>query len=188
MPPTVRLLLETLNLPAFVEDFRFDVLAANPLAVALSPNFGAGRNRLLATFLDPEERTLYPDWHKLTAELVAAFRASVAGAADDARTSELVGELSLRSRRFRDLWVRHDVQARIGAPPARRAHPQLGELTLLREKLVISTADRQLLVVWHPQPGSDSAEKPALLGFMTGADHATVVPERGSQTRAGRSL
>jgi transcriptional regulator with XRE-family HTH domain len=163
VPPTIRLLLDTLDLPAFVEDFHFDVLAANQLAAALSPNFQAGHNRLLAVFLDPEERALFPDWDNLTSQLVAAFRASVADAANDARTVELVGELSLRSQRFRQLWGRHDIQPRIGTPPSRLEHPQLGELSLMREKLLINATGGQLLVIWHPHPNSDSAEKLALL-------------------------
>jgi transcriptional regulator with XRE-family HTH domain len=169
VPASIRLLVETLHLPVFVEDRHFDVLAANRLAVALSPNFQTGRNRLLAAFLDPEERALFPDWDAVAAEMVAAFRASVADAADDARTVELVGELSLRSRRFRELWARHDVQPRTGMPPSRLAHPQMGELTLMREKLVISGPTGLLLVVWHPHPDSGSAEKLALLGSTTAA-------------------
>ncbi|MDI5964798.1 helix-turn-helix transcriptional regulator [Streptantibioticus silvisoli] len=165
-PATIRLLVESLNLPSFVEDDHFDVLAANRLAEALSPSFQAGQNRLLSMFLAPEERALFPDWEAVTADLVAAFRASVADVADDARTVELVGELSLRSQRFRELWSRHDVRPRVGTPPVRLTHPQLGEMQLMREKLVISGPSGQLLVIWHPHPGSDSAEKLALLASL----------------------
>ncbi|WP_252786446.1 helix-turn-helix transcriptional regulator [Actinoallomurus rhizosphaericola] len=177
VPATIRLLVESLNLPAFVEDCHFDVLAANRLAMMLSPNFQIGHNRLLSTFLDPEERTLFPDWDAMTADMVAAFRTSVADAADDARTIELVGELSLRSQRFRELWGRHDVQSRVGTRPSRLMHPQLGELTLMREKLVISGPVSQLLVIWHPHPGSDSAEKLALLRSMTVSVEPSAFPD-----------
>lgn len=163
VPETIRLLVDSLNLPAFVEDYHFDVLAANRLAELLSPSFQAGQNRLLSMFLAPEDRELFRDWETTTKEMVAAFRASVADSADDARTIELVGELSLRSQRFHKLWGRHDVQPWSGMPPARLTHPQLGDLELMRQKLVINGPVGRFLVIWHPHPGSDSAEKLALL-------------------------
>jgi transcriptional regulator with XRE-family HTH domain len=165
VPASVRQLLGVLGLPAFVEGRYFDVLAANGLALALSPSLRAGHNRLRAVFLDPAERALYPDWPQATAGLVAGFRESVGTDVDDPGFVQLVGELSLGSERFRQLWARHDVQAREGAP-VRLHHPQVGELTLSREKLVVGGTAGQLLVIYHAQPGTGSAEKLALLGSL----------------------
>ncbi len=125
MPAGIRQLLGVLGLPAFAEGRYFDVLAANDLARALSPNLQAGQNRLRAVFLDPAEQALYPDWDQATAGLVAGFRESVGSDADDPGFVQLVGELSLASERFRRLWARHDVQSREGMP-ARIHHPQVG--------------------------------------------------------------
>ena len=83
---------------------------------------------------------------------------SVGTDADDPRFVQLVGELSLSSERFRRLWARHDVQSREGMP-ARIHHPQVGDLTLSREKLAIGGAQGQLLAIYHAQPGTSSAEK-----------------------------
>ena len=66
MPAGVRQLLGALELPAFVENRMFDVLAANRLAAALSPCIRPGCNRLRSVFLDPGERDLYPDWEQAT--------------------------------------------------------------------------------------------------------------------------
>jgi hypothetical protein len=165
-----------LGLPAFVEGRYFDVLAANSLARALSPNLQAGQNRLRAVFLDPAEQALYPDWEQATARLVAGFRESAGTDADDPRLVQLAGELSLSSERFRRLWARHDVQSREGMP-ARIHHPQVGDLTLSREKLAIGGAEGQLLVVYHAQPGTSSAEKLGLLASLaspTASAPATV--------------
>ena len=85
--------------------------------------------------------------------------------ADDPRFVGLVGELSLSSERFRRLWARHDVQAREGMP-TRIQHPQVGDLTLSREKLAIGGAEGQLLVIYHAEPGTSSAEKLALLASL----------------------
>lgn len=166
VPSSISSLLQTVALPAFVEDRHLDVLAANPLARALSPSFAANQNRLRSMFLDPGDRSLFVDWDATTAQLVAAFRVSVGNDADDARTVELVGELSLRSPRFRQLWARHDVQPRVGTPASRLMHPQLGELTLMREKLSIGGTDGQVLAVWHAEPNSVSSEKLAMLASL----------------------
>ena len=42
-------------------------------------------------------------------------------------------------------------------------HPQVGELQLNREKLEISGTAGQMLVIYHPDAGSDNADKLALL-------------------------
>src|SRR5882757_5530016 len=165
VPAGIRQLLDVIGLPAFVEGRYFDVLAANRLAYALSPNLQVGRNRLRDVFLDPAEQALYPDWPKATAALVAGFRESVGSDTDDPRFIQLVGELSLSSEQFRRLWARHDVQAREGMP-ARVHHPQVGDLALNREKLAIGGTEGQLLVVYHAQPGTSSAEKLALLASL----------------------
>jgi len=165
VPASIRQLLDVLSLPAFVEGRYFDVLAANGLARALSPNLQEGQNRLRAVFLDPAEQALYPDWDHATARVVAGFRESVGTDTDDPRFVQLVGELSLSSERFRHLWARHDVQVREGMP-TRIHHPQVGDLTVSREKLAIGGADGQLLVIYHAQPGTSSAEKLGLLGSL----------------------
>ncbi|MCW2541745.1 MAG: DNA-binding protein [Frankiales bacterium] len=48
-----------------------DVLAANPLARALSPQFRPGVNLLRAVFLDPRDRELHQDWERATEESVS---------------------------------------------------------------------------------------------------------------------
>src|SRR6266702_2271523 len=174
VPPGIGKLIDTLGLPAFVEGLYFDVLAVNRLATALSPRLTVGRNRLRDVFLDPAEQALFPHWERATANLVAGFRESVGTDTDDPRFIELVGELSLSSDCFRRLWARADVQAREGMP-TRMNHPQVGDLTLSREKLAVGGAEGQLLVVYHAQPGTSSAEKLALLASL-----AADATDRGS--------
>ncbi|UQS23451.1 helix-turn-helix transcriptional regulator [Amycolatopsis thermalba] len=163
VPPSIVQLLGTLPLPAFVEGRYLDVLAANALATALSPRLTPGANRLRDVFLDPGERDLFPDWEAATEALIAGFRQSVGTDIDDPRFVELVGELSLASPRFRQLWARHDVQPRQGAM-MRFDHPQVGRLVLYREKLEVTTGtEGMMLVVYHADAGSSDAEKLALL-------------------------
>ncbi|MCC5576845.1 helix-turn-helix domain-containing protein [Microtetraspora sp. AC03309] len=162
VPPGVAKLVVALPLPAYVEGRYFDVLAANALATALSPRLVAGGNRLRDVFLDPAEQALYPDWEDAAQGMVAGFRESVGTDTDDPRFIELVGELSLASPRFSRLWARHDVNTCEGTPK-HIDHPQVGGLWLNRERLGVSGATGQTLVVLHPDPGTDSADKLALL-------------------------
>ncbi|MED7931824.1 helix-turn-helix transcriptional regulator [Nonomuraea sp. LP-02] len=166
VPAGVAKLVATLALPAYVEGRAFDVLAANAQATALSPRLVAGRNRLRDVFLDPAEQALYPDWEDAAQGMVAGFRKSVGTDIDDPRFVELVGELSLASPLFSRLWARHDVNTCEGTPK-RLDHPQVGELWLNRERLGVSGAAGQTLVVLHPDPGTGSAEKLALLASVT---------------------
>ncbi|MFB9207089.1 helix-turn-helix domain-containing protein [Nonomuraea spiralis] len=166
VPTGIAKLVAALALPAYVEGRSFDVLAANAPATALSPRLVAGRNRLRDVFLDPAEQALYPDWENAAQGMVAGFRKSVGADIDDPRFVELVGELSLASPLFSRLWARHDVDTCEGAPK-RLDHPQVGELWLNRERLGVSGAAGQTLIVLHPDPGTGSAEKLALLASVT---------------------
>ena len=78
----------------------------------------------------------------------------------------LVGELSLASPRFVQLWARHDVKVPVGQH-MHFAHPQVGDLSLRCEKLEVSGTDGQLLVVHHAEPGSSNAEKLSLLASLS---------------------
>ena len=186
VPPGIRALLGSLTLPAFVEGRRFDVLAANPLATALSPRLVAGRNRLRDVFLEPAEQSLYHGWEGATAGLVAGFRESVGTDTGDPRFIELVGELSLASDRFRKLWGRHDVRASEGAPVTLE-HPQVGELTLNREKLMIGGTDGQLLVIYHAEAGTSNADKLSLLASYSSSAPRPARAQAGEASADSRS-
>ena len=162
-PPTgVLKLLDGLAQPAFVEDRYFDVLAVNRTATALAPGLVVGGNSLRDLFLDPATQALYPEWENVTECFVANLRQVVGTDVDDLRFIELTGELSLASPRFRQLWARHEVRGQRGTP-LRFDHPQVGELTLNRERLSINGAEDLMLVVFHADAGSRDAEKLSLL-------------------------
>ncbi|MEJ5913500.1 MmyB family transcriptional regulator, partial [Pseudokineococcus sp. 1T1Z-3] len=50
--------------------------------------------------------------------------------------------------------------------PIRLDHPQVGELTLNRERLAISGTDDHMLVVFHPDAHSDDERHLALLASI----------------------
>lgn len=177
LAPSTARLVAALPFPAFVEGCYLDVLAANPLATALSPRLRPGGNRLRDLFLDPAEQALFGDWERAAAALVAGFRQSVGTDVDDPRYVTLVGELSIASPQFRRLWGRHDVGPRRGASLT-LDHPQVGRIDLDREKLGITGTDGAMLVIYHPEPGTDSADKLALLGVATAVPAPAAGHER----------
>jgi len=45
-------------------------------------------------------------------------------------------------------------------------HPEVGDLELHREKLIVAGTDGQLLVIYHADPATGSAQALALLGTI----------------------
>ncbi|NHT16087.1 helix-turn-helix transcriptional regulator [Cellulomonas sp. IC4_254] len=179
-PPSLLRLVQTLPVPAFVEGRYLDVLAANPLATAVSACLDVGRNRLRDVFLDPSERALFTHAERAAGALIAGFRRSVGTDVDDPRVIALVGELSVASPLFRRLWARHDVADR-GSGAVVLDHPMVGALRLDRDKLAVTGADGMMLVVYQPSPGTDAGEKLAFLGSVA----ATTIARHGPSARAG---
>lgn len=164
--PGLRLLLDLFDrAPAFVLGRRMDVLAWNALGDALNGFSGlpAGeRNMPRQAFLAPGARELYPDWPAVAAETVAYLRLDAGLHPDDKELAALVGELSLKSEDFRRLWADHQVRAKTYGVK-RMVHPVVGELTLPYETLAVPGEPELSLVVYTPEPGSETAERVALL-------------------------
>ena len=181
--PGVRTLLETWDhTPAFVTGRLLDVLAANRLALALSPMHAVGGNLLRAIFLDPDARDAHPDRDAFGARIVATLRAAVGASLDDPRLTDLVRELSVGSDEFRRLWDRHIVRERADGWKTFE-HPLLGRVELGYETFAINGrgAEGQILVAYHADPGSSSARALALLESMSARDaEAGVTPRPAS--------
>ena len=66
--------IELFSMPAILVNRYRDVLAANPIARALSPEFTPGQNTLRWRILDPAARELYVDWDEATEIAVSGLR------------------------------------------------------------------------------------------------------------------
>ena len=182
---SIRTLIEGWPLtPAYVHGRLMDILAVNRLATALSPFLAPGRNAILDAFTEPEMRELHRDWDDMTARIVPYLRSVAGPGADDPRLAALVGELSLRSDRFRVLWARHDVRHKSTGISLIR-HPQAGDLELRYEKLLIPASDAQTLVTYHAEPGSDSEDRLRLLASLSAAAPAAGHPVTLRRDRPG---
>jgi transcriptional regulator with XRE-family HTH domain len=171
-PELLRLMDAWAHTPAMVMGRHLDVLAANSLATAVHGGFARGHNLVRSLFLDPAARARYPDWEDVAKDTVAALRASVGPDLDDAHLTDLVGELSLKSERFRSLWARHDVREKTHGTK-RFVHPQVGELELHYETFAVAGSSGQVLSVYHAEPGSPTEQALALLSSIAAGEAAT---------------
>ena len=142
-------------MPAILANRYQDVLAANPLARALSPGFTPGQNFLRWRLLDPTARELYVDWDEATELAVSGLRELAGPCPNDARMQAFVAELSSVSARFRELWSRADVGYRLGMHHIR--HPLVGDLYLYRHRLNAPYPGGDHVVMYRAERDSDSA-------------------------------
>src|SRR6516225_3396984 len=147
--------IEQFSMPAVLVNRYQDVLAANPLARALSPGFRPGQNFLRWRLLDPAARELYVDWDEATQMAVGGLRELSGACPDDPRMREFVAELSSVSARFRELWPRAEVGYRLGMH--HMLHPLVGELCLYRHRLNAPYPGGDHVIMYRAEPGSDSA-------------------------------
>jgi len=134
--------------------------------------------------LEPELRALHSDWEEMTARIVPYLRSVAGPDVTDPRLVEIVGELSVRSDRFRRLWARQDVKHKTTGA-SQLQHPQVGALELHYEKLLIPGSPGQTLVTYHVRPGSDSEDRLRLLASLNDSAHTPAEAVRiagGSHT------
>ena len=179
-PASIERLMSTWrNTPAVVHDRHLDILAANPLALALTPAFRPGANAVRELFLEPEFRELYDDWEDAARNAVARLHTLVGRDIDNARFCELASELSARSDDFRRMWARHDIHG-MGAHAFIYNHPIVGPLELQPEMLAIGGTAGQILYLRHAEPGSPSERALGRLACIAGE----TVPASGRETTA----
>jgi transcriptional regulator with XRE-family HTH domain len=143
-------------MPAIVFNRYRDVLAANPIARALSPEFTPGGNSLRWRLLDPAARQLYVDWDEATEIAVSGLRELSGSCPTDPRMRALIAELSDASPRFREIWGRAEVGYRLGIFHVR--HPRVGDLYLYRHRLNAPYPGGDHVLMYRAEPGSDSAK------------------------------
>lgn len=170
------------HVPAMIVGRRTDVLAVNRMARALLTDFDARplpqRNVARFVFLDPAARALYRDWAEVAEDIVYGLRMHAGQDPDDARLTELVGELTVADPDFSRWWSTHDVRRRDGGTKHFR-HPVVGNLTLRYDRLSVPDSGDQHLSVYTAEPASRSAEALRLLGdWSLGPADRTGEPSR----------
>jgi transcriptional regulator with XRE-family HTH domain len=168
-------LINELTMPAVMANRYLDVLAANPIARALSPEFTPGQNFLRWRLLDPAARDLYVRWDDATQSAVGGLRDLAGRCPGDARMRTLVAELSAASPRFRELWSNAGVGYLLGVHHL--CHPQVGEMYLRRTRLNAAYPGGDHVIVYRAEPDSGSAK--ALEALRSSSATPTVGTGRG---------
>jgi transcriptional regulator with XRE-family HTH domain len=162
--------------PAAVTNRYLDVLASNPIARALSPEFTPGQNMLRWRLLDPAARELYADWDEATASAVGGLRELAGASTNDARMKALTDELCAVSTRFRELWLGSTgVGYNFGTHHIR--HPLVGDLYLYRHRLNAPYPGGDHVVIYRAESGSDSARALAELRSLS-ANPTSALPRQ----------
>jgi transcriptional regulator with XRE-family HTH domain len=179
--PSVERILELMTeVPAFVNNGRGDVLAANPLAQALySPMFDdptRPANHARFAFLNPRAREFWIDWNDIADATVAMMRTEAGRDPYDKALTNLVGELSTRSEDFRTRWAAHDVRLhRTGTKQIH--HPVVGNLGLTFETMQL-TADPGLTLTALSAPAGSPDDDALRLLASWAATRQTEAPDK----------
>jgi hypothetical protein len=151
---------------AFIRNGRLDILAINPLGRAFyTPLYEVSArpvNLARYCFLDPSAEDFYPDWADAADTTVALLRTEAGRDPYNRALTDLVGELATRSDAFRTRWAAHDVRLH-HTGTKRFRHPLVGDLSVGFNATELPADLGLTLTVYTAEPGSESAEKLALL-------------------------
>ncbi|MEV6373345.1 helix-turn-helix transcriptional regulator [Micromonospora musae] len=162
--PAMMFLLDALTtVPAHIIDDRTSILAQNTLSRALLGSWTEGDARSANVtwrwFTTPQSRALNaPEEHEAIGRgYVADLRAAAARPGDDAVTEQLIADLTSASDEFARYWSEMRV-AELRSTRKILIHPRAGRLDVQCD-VVLSASVGQRLVVFRPQPGTDTADR-----------------------------
>ncbi len=167
----IRVLMSQWQQPAIVMNRFMDLLAINDAGLAIHSAIGltVGDNMLRRLFRDPRARSIYLDFDDIAAESVANLRSLTGSDIDHPRLRDLVGELSLHSPQFAEIWARNDVQIKTNGVK-RMQLPSVGIVEVRWDTLEVAGARGQCVVVYQPTGASSAlklAELDAVLASVT---------------------
>ncbi len=185
--PTVQRLLDRMSeVPAFIQNGRLDLLAANRLARALYCDLYDGPavdahtgvpNHGRFLFLDPRAVDLYPDWDKAAGDAVTQLRAEAGRRPEDRELNALLGELGSRSPQFAALWATHNV--RWHTTGSKHFHHRVaGELHLDYEAMAVAADPGHTLITFTAPLDSPTEQALTFLASWSGSVGST--PSRPS--------
>jgi transcriptional regulator with XRE-family HTH domain len=163
---SVQQVLDSMSVPALVQNGRLDLLAANDLGRALyadlfdmaqqPPNFAR------YVFLDPRAEKFYADIIEAKNLLVAVLRATAGRDPLDKQVIELIGELSTRSADFTTRWAKHNVR-RHSRGRKTVNHPAVGRMDLAYDDFALPGDPHVTITTYTADPGTPSADGLTLL-------------------------
>ncbi|MBF4616291.1 hypothetical protein ITJ56_17220 [Curtobacterium sp. VKM Ac-1376] len=160
--PELQYLLDVVtDAPAMIINNRQDIVAANALGWAMHANLvdtpARPMNFSRFIFLDPQARNFYQDWQRAAHTNVAILRREAGRTPNDKDLAALIGELSMRSDDFRELWAAHDVRRHYAGVKAFR-HSVVGPMELHFQTLELAEDPGLALTIYPATPGSPTAD------------------------------
>ena len=183
-PPHIQHLLDQQgHAPAFAVSPSWAIAAWNDAYEALYPGVATlppeGRNLLLAIFTDPSVREMLPDWDTTSRRFVAEYRAEAGPLLGHPAHVALVSTLLTASSEFASAWQQHEIR-RFSSRERVFRHPEVGILTFEHHRLIPADLPDLHIVVYLPDPRTDTREKMAALlserDGRSGPDSARVAP------------
>lgn len=175
---SVQRVLDNLAVPAIVHNTTQDLVAANLMGRALyAPMFDTDGTPNIARFifLDPRAQDYYVDWTLARRTTAAIMRLEAGRDPLNTQLTALIGELSTRSPLFRQDWARQDVhQHRTGVKAFR--HPEVGLVEVAFDVFEMPGEAGLQIVTYSVPPGTDSADKFALLASWAATTRAETTP------------
>ncbi|MGV9306496.1 helix-turn-helix transcriptional regulator [Nonomuraea sp. NPDC003727] len=158
---TLHLIAFLEEVPAYVLDAKYDILAWNPLASALMGDLDAQPrdqlNVIRWVFRSPDLAEHLSDEEKgrFARASVADLRWAAGRYPDDREIQALVAEMLALSPEFAALWAEHEVEVR-REQRKRITHPAVGSIDAICQVLPVPERDDLRLVLYTTEPGSPS--------------------------------
>ncbi|MGW4472620.1 helix-turn-helix transcriptional regulator [Nonomuraea sp. NPDC004354] len=158
---TLHLIAFLEEVPAYVLDAKYDILAWNPLASALMGDLDAQPrdqlNVIRWVFRSPDLAEHLSDEEKgrFARASVADLRWAAGRYPDDREIQSLVAEMLALSPEFAALWAEHEVKVR-REQRKRITHPAVGSIDAICQVLPVPERDDLRLVLYTTEPGSPS--------------------------------
>ncbi|MER7250470.1 helix-turn-helix transcriptional regulator [Kribbella sp. NPDC000426] len=179
--PALQQILDAItDVPAWIRNANFDIVAANGLSRALYAAMFADPRRPANTarfiFLDPASRDFFVDWDRAADDTAASLRLQAGRTPHDKALTQLIGELSTRSETFRTRWAAHDVRFhRSGRKKLH--HPIVGDLEIDFEAMEFPSDPGLTMVVYTAPPDSPTLDAFKLLASWS-ATEPTVAQDK----------
>jgi transcriptional regulator with XRE-family HTH domain len=146
---------------SFVCNTRFNVLASNPIAQALSPMFDVGANVLREMYSDPDAYDMIRNTEEVDDVTVAWAKYQADANCSDIFWIRMVMEISLKRPQFQAAWERTATPSGVG--DLLLDHPAVGPLDLHFHRFQPEGCPNQFLITLHADPESPSEDGLRLL-------------------------
>ncbi len=175
-PILIQMMDQMDNTAAFIVGLGMEVLAMNDLAKQLLPDFtketGLARSLARWAFLDPEAQAFYLDWDAAAADMAAILRRDATSHPNDRELNELIGELTVKSDKFRQWWPQHKVYE-CSSGTKHLKHPLVGELYIEYETFPVPEEPDQQMFLYTAKKETPSADALRILATWHTEDALT---------------